>query len=117
MTKSGVEYLAAHPGWKTKTNKPLAEPLDESDVATILAALRLFQQTYRDMGSEAIADNWPLHFTATVSDYPDPEITVDPMPLGFEDINRLCERINCSRLMKIERRKTTKERRKTSKKA
>ena len=63
MAKSGVEYLAQHPGWKTKTKKRTTigqkyaarmkrkhsvEHLDASDVSTILAALRLFQREYED---------------------------------------------------------------------
>ena len=131
MPKSGVEYLAQHPGWKTKKHKPkryrysdgntftdnltLAEArrfkklqnggtitpmpkakvehLDNSDVATILAALRLFQREYEDMDAIKVAEAWPEHFEAT-----NPE-DVRPAPLGTRDISTLCERINCAKCL------------------
>src|ERR1700739_984889 len=42
-----------------------AEKLDSSDVATILAALRLFQREYEDCDSVHIADAWPMHFAVS----------------------------------------------------
>jgi hypothetical protein len=109
MAKSGVEHLAQHPGWKSEQSKPNAkvEHLDESDVATILAALRLFQREYEDCDSVHIADAWPMHFNVQspggevggqdVSD----ELVVVPQPLGSEDIDALCERINSARTLKL----------------
>jgi hypothetical protein len=109
MAKCGVEHLAQHPGWKSKKSKPNAkvEHLDESDVATILAALRLFQREYEDCDSVHIADAWPMHFNVQspggevggqdVSD----ELVVVPQPLGSEDIDALCERINTARTLKL----------------
>jgi hypothetical protein len=109
--KSGVEYLAQHPGWKThgqkhaarKKRKSVVEHLDASDVATILAALRMFQEAYEDYDATSIAEDWPNHFEVQspggevggqdVSD----ELIVVPQPLGSEDIDALCERINCAR--------------------
>lgn len=60
-------------------------PLDSSDLATILAALRMFQKQYRDCDAEAIRADWPEHF-ADEAGFP-------IEPLGSEDIDALCERI------------------------
>jgi hypothetical protein len=100
MAKSGVEHLAQHPGWKSKKSKTnvKVEHLDESDVATILAALRLFQREYEDCDSVYIADSWPMHFA--VSGEGD-EMEVTPQPLGSEDIDALCERINCAKALSL----------------
>lgn len=131
MGKSGVEYLAAHPGWKMKrrkarsVNSTLADTLrgaasalehgrnatadrkigevtnarglmfhkatrlDASDVATILAALREFQKRFEGCEAADIMEAWPDHFTATA------------IPLSTDDIDDLCERINCSRVLVI----------------
>jgi hypothetical protein len=61
---------------------------DASESATILAALRLFQRTYEGSSSPAIARDWPEHFEEGMQ-------SVQPWPLGSEDIDTLCERINC----------------------
>lgn len=55
--------------------------LDKSDLATILAALRMFQRTYRDRDAKAIRADWPEHFQRI-------------KPLGTADIDTLCERLN-----------------------
>jgi hypothetical protein len=65
---------------------------DESDMATVLAALRLFQHTYEDCDSRTIAAAWPEHFQITG----DGESDVNPPPLGTDDIDTLCEAINCT---------------------
>jgi hypothetical protein len=69
-----------------RKSKPKAkvEHLDESDVATILAALRLFQREYEDCESVQIAD-----------------AEVAPQPLASEDIDTLCERINCAKVLSL----------------
>jgi hypothetical protein len=72
---------------------------DSSDVATILAALRLFQREYEGREAVCIADEWPMHFNVQAFD--SEEINVVPMPLGSEDIDELCERINCARTLHI----------------
>ena len=54
--------------------------LNFKDIATILAALRLFQKEYRDKDSDVIREDWPDHFEGV-------------MPLGSDDISTLCERI------------------------
>jgi hypothetical protein len=81
--------------------------LDASDVATILAALRLFQDTYRDCGAVQIADAWPMHFNVQSpggevggQDVED-ELLVEPPPLGSEDVDDLCERINCAKTLTV----------------
>jgi hypothetical protein len=81
----------------TKVNAKI-EHLDESDVATILAALRLFQREYEDCDSVHIADAWPMHFA--VSGEGD-EMEVTPQPLGSLDIDALCERINCAKALSL----------------
>lgn len=96
MPKSGVEYLAQHPGWKSPKAK--IEHLDSSDVATILAALRLFQSYYQDHDAHSIADAWPMHFNVQGDGE---ESVVVPEPLGSEDIDALCERINCAKVLAI----------------
>lgn len=60
-----------------------------SDLATILAALRLFQAKYEDSDSEAIRADWPEHF----KDSDGKPIA----PLGTDDIDALCERLNYGR--------------------
>ena len=80
------------PGEATELGHSVPAPktkrkLDASDIATLLAALRLFQRTYENLDADAIYAEWPEHFTDD-----DGEMI---MPLGSEDIDRLCEEINC----------------------
>lgn len=44
---------------KTKQQK-------REDLATILAALRLFQKTYRDKDAATVRRDWPEHFRGCV---------------------------------------------------
>jgi hypothetical protein len=74
--------------------------LDDSDVATILAALRLFQDTYVDHDSVSIAEAWPMHFNVQGDGE---DITVVPDPLGSIRIDELCEKINCAGTLSISR--------------
>jgi hypothetical protein len=74
--------------------KTIVVQLDSSELATILAALRLFQREYEDCDAVSIADAWPMHFNVQGDD-PE-ELVVVPQPLGTKDIDTLCERINCS---------------------
>lgn len=60
--------------------------LDQSDIATILAALRLFQETYENEDAAAIYEDWEEHFTD--------EDNRMIKPLGSDDINTLCREIN-----------------------
>jgi hypothetical protein len=73
--------------------------LDASDVATILAALRLFQKEYEDFDSVSIADAWPMHFNVQGDG---DDIAVEPEPLGSIRIDDLCERINCAKVLTID---------------
>src|SRR5580700_4588994 len=97
-----AEWNILRGGWKTDKRKSKSnakvEHLDSSDVATILAALRLFQREYEDCDSVHIADAWPMHFA--VSEEGD-EMEVTPQPLGSLDIDDLCERINCAKTLAI----------------
>lgn len=64
--------------------------LDKSDIATILAALRLFQEKYENDDEHAVYEDWEEHFTDD-----DGELIA---PLGSDDINTLCEEINCGQV-------------------
>ena len=64
----------------------LKKRFDENELATVLAALRMFQKNYEDVNGDAIANDWPEHFTR------DDGSRIEP--LGTEDIDSLCERIN-----------------------
>lgn len=75
---------------QTGNTNPLA---DASNLATVLAALRLFQRTYEDCDAEAIANDWPEHFAIEPDGTEDTFVT--PEPLGTEDIDTLCEQLNC----------------------
>jgi hypothetical protein len=55
--------------------------VSRENTATILAALRLFQDTYRDVDAEQIREKFPEHFH-------------DVQPLSTEDIDTLCQQIN-----------------------
>ncbi len=65
------------------TKKLKVVVLDSEDVATILAALRSFQERYENIPARAMREDWPRHFRGV-------------KPLGTEDISELCERINCA---------------------
>lgn len=54
--------------------------LDESELATVLAGLRMFQKTYEDRDAKYIRQH-ESHFD-------------DAAPLGTDDIETLCERLN-----------------------
>jgi len=67
------------------TNKEHAENL-----ATILAALRLFQDTFEDFDGDAVkASKYGAHFA-------------DAMPLSTDDIEILCERLNSGEIQLCE---------------
>jgi len=67
--------------------------LDANDLATVLAALRLFQETYEGDHGRTIAERWD-HFQLDGG-----KILA---PLGTEDIDRLCETIICADLIKFD---------------
>ena len=64
-----------------------ARTFDRSEMATVLAALRMFQQEYEGKHGKVIRADWPEHFTTDKGG-------LIP-PLSTEDIDTLCERINC----------------------
>jgi hypothetical protein len=80
-----------------RKRKVRATVLDASDVAAILAALRLFQREYKDCSIEEIGSFWPDHFSYDTDASMDQEM--DPEPLGAEAIDELCERINYARTL------------------
>jgi hypothetical protein len=69
-------------GNKGKQFASASNPLaDTSNLATVLAALRLFQNTYDDKEADEIRADFPDHFEGIE-------------PLGTDDINALCEKLN-----------------------
>lgn len=56
--------------------------LDTNELATVLAALRLFQREFEDRNAFDIRESLPDHFADGI------------MPLGTADIDTLCEKIN-----------------------
>ena len=71
---------------RTAIDRLRVDPFDESELATVLAALRLFQKHFDNCDGDSIAAEWPDHFTRA-------DGTLLP-PLGTDDIDTLCERIN-----------------------
>jgi len=67
-------------------NRKTRIALDENELATVLAALRMFQERYDGFSDEGIRDEWPEHFVDNDG------VCIEP--LGSEDIDTLCERIN-----------------------
>lgn len=65
---------------------------DKSDLATILAALRFFQEQYDNRSARVIREDWPDHF-------------VGIKPLGTDDISTLCERLNCADIVVLPKHK------------
>lgn len=59
---------------------------DQQELATVLAALRMFQRHYEDHDAFEIRRDWPEHFKTNGGRV--------IKPLGTEDIDSLCERIN-----------------------
>ena len=68
---------------------PKKRKLDASDIATILVALRMFQRHYEDVDANGIIGDWPDYFSSDAND------GLPGAPLGSEDIDTLCEEINC----------------------
>jgi hypothetical protein len=66
---------------------PVLNPLDDaSNLATVLAALRLFQRTYDGYAAKHIYDAFPDHFVAADGSKIE--------PLGTDDIDALCVDLN-----------------------
>ena len=68
--------------------KTAKRKLDASDIATILASLRMFQKRYEDCDATVIINDWPDHFSSDAND------GKPGAPLGSDDIDDLCEQIN-----------------------
>lgn len=64
----------------------MTRTFNKSDIATILAALRNFQNLYRGKNARDIRNDWPEHFTANNGRA--------IAPLGTDDIDTLCQDIN-----------------------
>ncbi len=85
MAKQTKSVIAARAGlipasdWEPQPGEPIT--FDTEELATVLAALRLFQREYEDFSGDAIREAWPDHFEGIE-------------PLGTDDIDTLCERIN-----------------------
>ena len=58
-------------------------PFSDRELATVLAALRYWQRDLIDSAKQGNNLTSPEHFTDTV------------MPLTFDEIDDLCERLNC----------------------
>lgn len=61
--------------------KVVTVQFDSSELATVLAALRHFQNQYEAYDGDRLREIWPDHFA-------------DVEPLGTDDIDTLCEHIN-----------------------
>lgn len=83
-----------------KENREPLVRLGADSVSTIIAALRLFQRTYRYRDPEAISVDFPEIFTAERLRF---GVVVDPAPLGAEDIDRLCDRLNCLDVLELKK--------------
>jgi hypothetical protein len=74
--------------WEVAEQAQASNPLeDPSNLATVLAALRLFQRTYEDHEAKDIYDAFPDHFA--------PVNGKQPEPLSTDDIDALCVDLNC----------------------
>ncbi len=75
----------------TKEGTKAVIKLDADGVSTIVAALRLFQETYHHREDEAISEDFPEIFTAEHLRF---GVVVEPAPLRTDDIDSLCELLN-----------------------
>ena len=74
--------------WEVAEQAQASNPLeDPSNLATVLAALRLFQRTYDGYAAKHIYDAFPDHFVAADGSKIE--------PLGTDDIDALCVDLNC----------------------
>jgi|SRR5580704_16164761 hypothetical protein len=76
----------------TKEDTKATIRLGADAVSTIVAALRLFQKTYRYRDDEALSGDFPEIFAADRLRF---GTVVDPAPLRGDDIDSLCEQLNC----------------------
>lgn len=78
-----------------KENGTTVIKLGSDSVSTIVAALRLFQKTYKHRGVEEISADFPEIFAAEHFQF---GTVLEPTPLGVEDIDALCGRLSRSGL-------------------
>jgi len=93
-----VKAMRAAARKRRMAETPKKRKLDSSDIATILAALRMFQREYEDCDSATIQAAWPDYFALGEETLDDDGQTIEqlvvPEPLGSMDIDELCEQIN-----------------------
>lgn len=82
----------------TNENRKTATKLGEDGVSTIIAALRLFQRTYKYRDIEDISTDFPEIFTAERLRF---GTVLEPTPLGTDDIEDLCEQLKCSDVLDL----------------
>jgi hypothetical protein len=82
----------------TKEPRKTAIELGEDGAATIVAALRLFQRTYKYRAVEDISADFPEIFTAEHFQF---GAVLDPTPLDTHDIDDLCEQLGRSNVLNV----------------
>ncbi len=82
----------------TKENRKTVVKLGEDSVSTVIAALRLFQRTYKYRDVEDISTDFPEIFTAEHFRF---GAVLQPTPLGTKDIDALCDLLTCSNLLEL----------------
>ncbi len=71
-----------------KTKTVVTVDLDENELATVLAALRYFQDEFDNVDAKGIYEAFPLHFRRADDTFIE--------PLGSDDISTLCQQINAA---------------------
>lgn len=82
----------------TKEDRKTVIKLGEDGMSTIIAALRLFQRTYKYRDVEDISADFPEIFTAEHFQF---GAVLEPTPLRTDDIDDLCEQLNCSDVLEL----------------
>jgi hypothetical protein len=82
----------------TSENRKTVIDLGRDGVGTIVAALRLFQKTYRYCDIETISGDFPEIFAAEHFRF---GVLAEPTPLGTKDIDELCEQLGCSDALEL----------------
>jgi hypothetical protein len=82
----------------TRENRKTVINLGPDGVGTIVAALKLFQKTYRYCDVETISADFPEIFTAEHFRF---GVVAEPTPLGTGDIDELCEQLDCSDALEL----------------
>lgn len=82
----------------TKEPRKTVIELGEDGLATVVAALRVFQRTYKYRDVEDISADFPEIFTAEHFQF---GAVLEPAPLGASDIDDLCEQLNRSNVLNV----------------